>query len=97
MRKAKNIFLVFLAVTMITASMPLCACAYTASDYNVNGDTDSAGKVKVDIKDYVRAKKLAVGGSSVYTEEFFCSLRKIILGIEKLPEQGGSIYLPEVP
>lgn len=97
MKKAKSVFLIILAVILVTASIPLCVQAYTASEFNVNGDTDSAGKVKVDIRDYVRAKKLAVGGSSLYTEEFFLALRNIILGIDKLPEQGGAIYLPEVP
>ena len=97
MKKAKSILIILLVAMLVTASLPLCARAYTAAEYNVNGDKGVGGKAKIDVKDYVRAKNFAIGGSSFYSEVFMGSLRNIIIGTEKLPSQGSEIYLPEVP
>ena len=93
---------VLAAIIALILSLTATSLASALSIYNVNGDTDASGKSIVDICDYVRAKKLAVGGNGTYNKEFFRILRRIIMGLEDLPPEnnggsGGSIYLPEVP
>lgn len=73
------------------------------SIYNVNGDIDNTGKDIVDIRDLVRAKKLSAEGLRPYDAVFFVNLKRILLGIDELPQnssnggENSNIYLPIVP
>ena len=98
LKKLVTILIAAILVLIISVSVN------ATSIYNVNGDTDNNGKEIIDIRDLVRAKKLSADNSGAYDADFFIKLRRILLGIDKLPIEentSGSIgdeaiYLPVV-